>query len=137
VFLNPFCPLTTAKVLALKAMVILLLTLLIKARVQIVAGCSSEAVGAWARENLVPGCAVLSDGLACFRSVTTGGFSHEAIVTGGKHLNDLPPFGWINTLLGNLKTSLSGTFHALNVDKDASDTSVSTASASTGASRWQ
>ncbi len=36
--LNPFCPLTTAKVLALKATVLLLLTLLIKARVQIVAG---------------------------------------------------------------------------------------------------
>ena len=36
--LNPFCPLTTAKVLALKATVVLLLTLLIKARVQIVAG---------------------------------------------------------------------------------------------------
>ena len=41
-FLNPFCPLTTAKVLALKATVLLLLTLLIKARVQIVAG---SAVG--------------------------------------------------------------------------------------------
>ncbi len=36
--LNPYCPLTTAKVLALKATVLLLLTLLIKARVQIVAG---------------------------------------------------------------------------------------------------
>jgi hypothetical protein len=42
VLLNPFCPLTTAKVLALKATVLLLLTLLIKARVQIVAG---SAVG--------------------------------------------------------------------------------------------
>jgi len=36
--LNPFCPLTSAKVLALKATVLLLLTLLIKARVQIAAG---------------------------------------------------------------------------------------------------
>ncbi len=36
--LNPFCPFTTAKVLALKTTVLLLLTLLIKARVQIVAG---------------------------------------------------------------------------------------------------
>jgi hypothetical protein len=36
--LNPFCPLTTAKVLGLKATALLLLTLLIKARVQIVAG---------------------------------------------------------------------------------------------------
>ncbi|MBD2551611.1 hypothetical protein H6G65_18950 [Microcystis elabens FACHB-917] len=35
--LNPFCPLTTAKVLALKATVLLLLTLLIKAKVRITA----------------------------------------------------------------------------------------------------
>jgi hypothetical protein len=42
VLLNPFCqlsfPFSAAKVLALKATVLLLLTLLIKARVQIVAG---------------------------------------------------------------------------------------------------
>jgi hypothetical protein len=35
--LNPFCPLTTARVLALKATVMLLLTLLIKARIRIAA----------------------------------------------------------------------------------------------------
>jgi hypothetical protein len=35
---EPLCPLTTAKVLALKATVLLLLTLLIKAKVQILAG---------------------------------------------------------------------------------------------------
>ena len=35
--LNPFCPLTTAKVLALKAAVLLLLTLLIKAKIRITA----------------------------------------------------------------------------------------------------
>jgi hypothetical protein len=38
VLLNPFCPFSTAKVLALKATVLLLLTLLIKARIQIVTG---------------------------------------------------------------------------------------------------
>jgi len=37
VLLNPFCTLTTAKVLPLKATVLLLLTLLIKARVRIAA----------------------------------------------------------------------------------------------------
>ena len=36
--LTPFCPLSIAKVVALKATVLLLLTLLIKARVQIAAG---------------------------------------------------------------------------------------------------
>jgi len=91
----------------------------IHAKITPVTGFSSEALGAWARENLDPGCAVLSDGLACFRSVTTAGCSYEAIVTGGKHPNDLPQFRWINTLLGNLKTSLSGTFHGFKFDKYA------------------
>ncbi|MCP9777421.1 MULTISPECIES: hypothetical protein [unclassified Cyanobium] len=38
VLLNPFCLFTTAQVWALKGTVLLLLTLLIKARIQIVAG---------------------------------------------------------------------------------------------------
>ena len=38
VLFNPFCLFTTAQVLALKGTVLLLLTLLIKARIQIVAG---------------------------------------------------------------------------------------------------
>jgi hypothetical protein len=37
VLLNPFCPFTTTKVLALKATVVLLLTLLIKAKIRITA----------------------------------------------------------------------------------------------------
>jgi hypothetical protein len=36
--LNPYCPLTTAKILAFKATILVLLTLLVKARVQIVTG---------------------------------------------------------------------------------------------------
>jgi hypothetical protein len=40
VLLNPLCPFTTAKVLALKATVVLLLSLLIKARVQIATGAA-------------------------------------------------------------------------------------------------
>ena len=62
---------------------------------------------------------VISDGLACFRSVNTVGCSYQAVVTGGKHLNDLPAFRWITTLLSNLKTSFSSTFHSFNFDKYA------------------
>lgn len=91
----------------------------IHAKITPVLGFSSEAIAAWAAQNLAPGCAVLSDGLACFRSVTTAGCSHQANVTGGKHPNDLPQFRWINTLLGNLKTSLNGTFHSFDFDKYA------------------
>jgi len=45
------------------------------------------------------------------------GCSHAAIVSGGKHLSELPQFRWISTLLGNLKTSFNATFHAFNFDK--------------------
>ncbi len=38
------------------------------------------------------------------------------MVTGGKHPKDLPEFRWINTVLSNLKTSLSGAFHAFNFE---------------------
>jgi hypothetical protein len=62
---------------------------------------------------------VLSDGLACFRSVTTAGCRHETVVSRGRHPKDLPEFRWINILLSNLKTSISGALHAFNFDKYA------------------
>jgi hypothetical protein len=57
------------------------------------------------RVKLTP---VASDGLACFTAVTTAGCTHEPTVVGGRKPKDLPEFQWINTVLGNLKTSLSG-----------------------------
>jgi hypothetical protein len=91
----------------------------VHARITAVSGFSSEAIADWAKHHLAAGSQVLSDGLACFRAVTTAGCSHEANVTGGKHPSDLPQFRWINTLLGNLKTSFNGTFHAFNFDNYA------------------
>lgn len=70
-------------------------------------------------QHLATGSQVLSDVLACLCSVVSAGCSHQANVTGGRHPNDLPQFRWVNTLLGNLKTSLSGTFHAFSFDKYA------------------
>ena len=91
----------------------------IHARITAVSGFCSEAIAEWAKRHLMPGSQVLSDGLACFRAVTTANCHHKSVVTGGKHPNDLPQFRWINTLLGNLKTSFCGTFHAFNFDKYA------------------
>jgi hypothetical protein len=67
--------------------------------------------------------------------VTSASCHHKAVVTGGKHPSDLPQFRWINTLLGNFKTSFSGTFHTFNFDKYAGATSAATASASTVTAR--
>lgn len=84
----------------------------IHARITSVSGFCSEAIAEWAKRHLMPGSHVLSDGLACFRAVTTANCHHKSVVTGGKHSNDLTQFRRINTLLGNLKTSFCGTFHA-------------------------
>ena len=78
---------------------------------------TSEEIGRWAQSCLGKGCAVLSDGLACFRSVIEAGCEHTVIVTGGRHPNDLPELRWMNILQSNPKTSLSGTFHAFNFEK--------------------
>jgi transposase-like protein len=43
----------------------------IHARCTAVSGFSSEAISDWAKRHLAPGSHVLSDGLACFRAVTT------------------------------------------------------------------
>jgi hypothetical protein len=80
---------------------------------------------------------VLSEGLACFHSVTAADFRHEAIVTGGKHQNDLPKFRWINTILSNLKTSLNGALHALISTSTPGAAWPASASASTAALPWQ
>lgn len=78
---------------------------------------SSEVVAAWAEQALTTGCEAVSDGLQAFRSLAANA-THERIVTGGGVKSvTLPAFRWVNTLLGNLKTALSGTYHAFHFDK--------------------
>ena len=56
----------------------------IHARITAVSGFSGEAIAAWAQRHLEPGTHVLSDGLACFRAVTTANCRHKAVITSGK-----------------------------------------------------
>ena len=71
--------------------------------------------------NLVPGARVTSDGLGCFAAVTTAGCLHTPVVVGQRKPKDLPDFKWVNTILGNLKTTFAGTFHALRYSKYGTD----------------
>jgi len=73
-----------------------------------VPGFPINAIANWARSNLTPGTAVLSDGLACFGAVTDAGCSHSVEMIGKRKPRDLPQIKWVNTVLGNLKTMLSG-----------------------------
>jgi len=80
-------------------------------------GFTRKAVAAWAEADLAPGCVVHSDGLSCFAGVADAGCEHRPTVAGGRKPRDLPEFKWVNTILGNLKTSLGGTHHAFKFAK--------------------
>lgn len=84
-----------------------------------VPGFTLNAISEWAKRCLAPGSVVFSDGLACFAAVTSAGCSHYPTVIAGRKPKEVPEFQWINTVLGNLKTSLSGCYHAFDFRKYA------------------
>jgi hypothetical protein len=68
-------------------------------KLDVVSGFTSQAIGKWVKTRLKPGCV------------------HIPRVVGTLKPKDLPELKWINTVLGNLKTTLSGSFHALEYRK--------------------
>jgi transposase-like protein len=84
-----------------------------------VSAFTSEALKSWAEACLAPTARVVSDGLGCFAAVTAAGCSHTPVVVGNRKPRDLPQFQWVNTILGNLKTTLHGAFHSLAWAKHA------------------
>lgn len=79
---------------------------------------SLEDVTSWAKRSLSPRTTVVSDGLACFNGVTENGCEHQKHVVGKKRRStDMDCFTWINTVLGNLKTAITGTYHAFDFAK--------------------
>ena len=82
-----------------------------------VPGFTRKALADWASATLRPGCQVISDGLACFAGVTDAGCAHQVVIVGGRKPKDLPEFNWVNTVLGNLKTSFGGAYHAFDFAK--------------------
>jgi transposase-like protein len=75
---------------------------------------TKEEIAAVAKDHLASTATVVSDGLSCFPGVTEAGCRHERVVCARTGLSEeLPCFRWVNTVLGNLKTAITGTFHAI------------------------
>jgi hypothetical protein len=67
----------------------------------------------WSKHHLSPNSTVIFDGFAGFNAVEKAQCTHEQHIVGrGKDAVDKPYFKWVNTILGNLKNSLRGTYHA-------------------------
>ena len=88
-------------------------------KLDLVQGFTCESISRWAKASLLPATVVTSDGLACFAAVTDAGCVHTPRVVGALKPRHLPEFKWINTMLGNLKTTLAGAFKALKFRKYA------------------
>lgn len=86
----------------------------LKIKLHKVTGFTKEELKRWAEQNLAPKSEVVTDGLKCFNGLDAAGFKHRAIVTGGGHQSvEIPEFLWVNTVLGNVKTAIHGTYHAI------------------------
>jgi transposase-like protein len=91
-----------------------------KIKLNCVARFSRKELERWSSRHTVPGSTVISDGLRCFSGVTDSGCNHLPILTGsGKKSGQHPVFKWVNTVLGNLKNSLSGTYHSFSLSYSA------------------
>lgn len=84
-------------------------------KLHVVNGFKKKELKRWASKNLQAGTTVSSDGLNCFRGIQEAGYEHKVYIVGNsRNPQRTTPFNWVNTLLGNLKMALSGTFHKLS-----------------------
>ena len=85
-----------------------------KIKLSVVKGFQSSEIEKWCQQHVTEGSTVISDGLACFNAVTDAGCLHDKIVCGGGRASiEESEFYWVNTILGNLKSALRGTYHAV------------------------
>ncbi len=83
-------------------------------KLSIVKGFQSKEILAWSTKHVTQGSTVISDGLPCFNAVVDAGCHHDRIVCGGGRASvEEPEFYWVNTILGNLKSALRSTYHAI------------------------
>ena len=81
---------------------------------------TSEEVAVFAAQHIATSATVVSDGLWCFRSTAIVGATHQRLAIGGGSASvKLAQFQAINTLLGNLKTAIGGTYPAFDFAKYA------------------
>lgn len=79
---------------------------------------TNQALADWALKALSTSACVVSDGLQCFAATIVQAASHTPIVVGsGRQSVEHAEFRAVNTVISNLKTAISGTYHAFKFDK--------------------
>ena len=83
-----------------------------------VKGFRKREIARGAKHWLAPGAAVVTDGLGCWSALDESrlqpsGDPHRVGPTGGPHGAS---FKWVNTMLGNIKSAITGTYRQLGPD---------------------
>lgn len=87
----------------------------IKMKMTVVEGFRTDVISTWSQHHIKPGSHVISDKLPCFKGVLSAECSHLRIKCGGNlELLDSKEFKWVNTVIGNVKTAITGTCHSIS-----------------------
>ena len=79
-----------------------------------VRGFRKKVVKALVERHLASDARAVTDGLGCWHGIEEAGREHRAIRTGsGRQAATWSPFKWVNTALGNIKASITGTYRQL------------------------
>ena len=77
-------------------------------------GFRCKEIARWSCRRLAPGTTVQSDGLACFSAVARADCDHTPTVIGGPGVTRRRRvLIWVDTMLGNVKNAIHGTYHAI------------------------
>jgi ribosomal protein L37AE/L43A len=82
-------------------------------------GFTKKVLVQWAEEALAPDALMVPDGLACFAAAGELVAEHERVILCTRKSLDLQCFHWVNTFLGDINSSIQGTYHGFKFDKYA------------------
>jgi hypothetical protein len=83
-------------------------------RLNRVPGFRAREIARWSQAHLSAGSHVCSDGLSCFSAVSQAGCRHEPkVMSGPGGVRRRRALKWVDTMLGNVKNAIHGTYHAI------------------------
>lgn len=72
---------------------------------------TKKEVSKWSDKHLDPCCYVVTDGLHCFKALSDKIKIHASMpMKPDPETGKIPYFKWVNTILGNVKSSITGTY---------------------------
>jgi transposase-like protein len=83
-----------------------------RAQLRRLASFKETEIAQWAVVGVGRSANVVTDGFLPFEVFGKKGYRHEVVLTGSGRPRERA-FHWVNTLLGNLKMAMTGTFHAI------------------------